>query len=70
VSSCIFTNDDVSIDYFTGNIKVGVVHVNDFPVMGDHHLPVTGRKLGSKILYNSRHAFDNFTKLKSINIKY
>ena len=48
---------------------MGVVNVNQCPRMQDHYLPVTGRKVCSKILYNSRHAFDNFTKLKSVKRK-
>jgi len=69
IGSSIFTRNQQSIDFFAQKLKVGVVNVNQCPRMQDHYLPVTGRKVCSKILYNSRHAFDNFTKLKSLNIR-
>lgn len=69
VTSAIFTSDEVCMDYFIGNLKVGVVNINKCPVMQDHYLPVTGRKVCNKILYNSKYAFDNFTRLKSVNIR-
>ncbi|CDW75873.1 aldehyde dehydrogenase [Stylonychia lemnae] len=69
VTSAIFTSDEICMDYFIGNLKVGVVNINKCPVMQDHYLPVTGRKVCGKILYNSKYAFDNFTRLKSVNIR-
>eukprot|EP00347_Sterkiella_histriomuscorum_P004449 403360417 len=69
VTSSIFTNNEITMDYFIGNLRVGVVNINKCPVMQDHYLPVTGRKVCNKILYNSKYAFDNFTRLKSVNMK-
>jgi len=69
IGSSIFTRNQQTIDFFCQKLKVGVVNVNQCPRMQDHYLPVTGRKVCQKILYNSRHAFDNFTKLKSLNIR-
>ena len=69
LQSSVFTNSPQTIDFFIQKLRVGVVNINQCPRMQDHYLPVTGRKVCQKILYNSRHAFDNFTKLKSLNIR-
>lgn len=58
------------MDYFIDNLNVGVVNINKAPVMHDHYVPTVGRKVCSKILYNSKYAFYNFYKLKSVNITY
>ncbi|TNV79592.1 hypothetical protein FGO68_gene16974 [Halteria grandinella] len=69
IQSSVFTQCQDRVDLFSEKLRVGVVNVNQCPRMQDHYLPVTGRKVCQKILYNSRHAFDNFTKLKSLNIR-
>lgn len=69
IGSSVFTKNEERIEHFIKKLKVGVVNVNQCPRMQDHWLPVTGRKVSQKILYNSRHSFDNFTKLKSLNIR-
>ena len=70
LSSYIFTDNEMSKEYFIRNLKVGVVHINDYSSMVDSDMVVNGRKLSSKILYNSRYAFDCFLKLKSVKINF
>ena len=69
VMSSVFTQSPERAELLMRRLRVGLVNVNQFSRMQDHYLPITGRKVCQKILYNSRHAFFNFTKLKSLNVR-
>jgi succinate-semialdehyde dehydrogenase/glutarate-semialdehyde dehydrogenase len=71
LESYIFSSDNTTITQLCKSLNVGTVHVNDLPLLYDDFLPVSGRKINSKMLKgSSKHIFRKYSNFKAVNIHY